>query len=194
MKEKTKVAEVVEGNTSEFVAQCYLINQPPALGSLLKVRSGEINIFAVVKNATTAGIETGRYPLARGKDMAEEEEVFRANPQVLKLLRTLFTAQVVGYRQNSLVYQRFPPWPPRLHGFVFPCEKEETQEFGRSYDFLSLLLSFDSRQDQVVVACLRKMAEVQTDPHAFLLGAGKRLAQSLGREVERLNYLLRSIR
>lgn len=194
MLNKIKVGEVVEGTTSEFVAQCYEVNQAPSLGSLLKVKNGEIDIFAVVKSATTTGLETGRYPLARGKDLAEEEEIFRANPQFLKLLRTLFSAQVLGYRQNSIIHQRFPPYTARLHSFVFLCEKEETRELAQNYDFLNMLLSSDSRQDQVIVACLRQMAETCPNPHAFLLGAGKRLAQSLGREVERLNYLLRSIK
>ncbi len=191
---KMKVAEVVEATTSEFVAQCYEVNQPPALGSLLRVKNGEIDIFAVVKSATTAGIETGRYPLARGKDLAEEGEIFKANPQLLQLLRTLITAQVIGYRQNAVIYQRFPPYPSRLHSFVFLCENDERQEFAGNYDFLNLLLSFDSSQDQVAAACLRHLARAHINPDAFLLGAGKRLAQSLGREVDRLNYLLRSIR
>lgn len=194
MTQQTKIAEVVDANTSEFVAQCYEVNQLPALGSLLKVKTGEIDIFAVVKSATTTGIETGRYPLARGKDLAEEEEVFTANPQFFKLLRTLISAQVVGYRQDSAIYRRFPPYLARLHSFVFLCEKEEVLELAGNYDFLNMLLSFDLKQDQVVAACLRQMSQVHSDSHAFLVGAGKRLAQILGVEVERLNYLLRSIK
>lgn len=194
MEKKIKVGEVVEATTSEFTSQCYEVNRSPSLGKLLKVRAGDIDIYAVLRGATTTGIEHGRYPLARGKELAEESEVFKANPQLLKLLRTLFTSQVVGYGKSSLIYHRFPPYPARLHSFVFSCEKEEVLDFTRSYDFLNLLLSDEPCQDQVAAACLRQIAEVHPSPHAFLVGAGKRLAQTLGNEVERLNYLLRSLK
>ena len=63
-----RVGEVVEASTTDFVAQCYELYQLPPLGSLVKTKDQSVELYAVVYNATTSGLEPGRRPIARGKD------------------------------------------------------------------------------------------------------------------------------
>ena len=82
----TKIGEIIEASTGEFTAQCYELHQPPPLGSLVRTAEGETDIYAVVCDAATTGIEPGRRPIARGREEVEEEDIFRSSPQLQKHL------------------------------------------------------------------------------------------------------------
>ena len=183
-----KIAEVIEAATARFTAQCYELYGLPPLGGL--VRTGDI--YGVVSHAETAGMEPGRRPIARGKDETTEEAVYDASPQLLKLLRSEFTASVVGYREGDKIYQYLPPQPARIHGFVYLCQPEETKEFSGSLDFLNILLNASPivPAEEVVAATLRQMSLAQDDPRAFLVGAGKEVANLLSTDFIKLKNIL----
>jgi len=178
MDEVQRVGEVIEASTTDFVAQCYELYQSPPLGSLVKTRDLPVELYAIVYNATTTSFEPGRRPIARGKDEASEEEVYRSSPQLLKLLRSEFSALVVGHRQGDKLYHYLPPNPARIHGFVYLCPPEEVKEFSQSFDFLNILINarLPVSVDELVAACLRQMCQVYEDRHAFLVAVGKELA------------------
>jgi hypothetical protein len=89
--------------------------------------------------------------------MEPEDKIFRANPQLTKLLDTDFKALVVGHRRGDGLYHYLPPKPVPIHGFVYICQLEEVELFAQSLDFLNLLV--DARLsisvDEVIAACLR---------------------------------------
>jgi len=182
------MAEVIEASTARFIAQCYELYGLPPLGGL--VRTGDI--YGVVCHAETAGMEPGRRPIARGKDETTEAAVYDASPQLLKLLRSEFTATVVGYQDGAKVYQYLPPQPARIHGFVYLCQPDEVREFSGSLDFLNILLNASPivPPEEVVAATLRQMAGAQDDPRAFLVAAGKELANLLSADFTRLKNIL----
>lgn len=190
-KEK-KIGEVVQSNTTEFIAQCYELHQPPPLGSLVKITT-PLETYGIVYNAATTSLEPGRHPLARGGD--EEEDVYRANPQLAKLLHTEFNALVVGHQESGCYYHYLPPQPARIHSFVYLCDTEEVREFTQSLDFLPLLLStqLPVPREEVVAACLRQASHAHSPPHSFLVKAGKELALLLSGETNTLNTILRRI-
>jgi len=183
-----KIAEVIEAATAQFTAQCYELYALPPLGGLVKTG----DIYGVVCHAETAGMEPGRRPIARGKDEASEAAVYDASPQLLKLLRSEFTATVVGYRDGGKIYQYLPPQPARIHGFVYLCQPEEVREFSGSNDFLSILLNASPivPPEEVVAATLRQMSLAQEDGRAFLVAAGKELANILSTDFIRLKNIL----
>ncbi len=187
----SKIGEIIEASTSGFVAQCYELHQPPPLGSLVKTREGEREIYGVVSDAATRSIEPGRRPIARGGEEAEEEDVYRAHPQLAKLLRTEFSALVVGHREGERLHQYLPPRPAKVHSFVHLCDGEEVARFSQALDFLSILVA---QGDELIAACLRHLAQAHEDRHRFLVKAGKELALLLGGETSRLNTILRRIR
>ena len=65
--EPQRVGEIIQAGTTDFTAQCYELYQSPPLGSLVKTRDSELELYAVVYHATTTRIEPGRPPIARGK-------------------------------------------------------------------------------------------------------------------------------
>ena len=187
-----RIGEVIEAGTSEFTAQCYELYGIPPLGSLVKTKSGGIDILGIVCNAATTGLEPGRKPLARGKDEPSEEAIFQSSPQLLKLLKSEFGTLVVGFRQADKIRQYLPPQPARIHSFVYTCSPEEIKEFSRSLTFLNILLN--TRQpiaiEELTAASLRLMSLVNDDPRAYLVAAGKELAGLLGNEYSRLRAIL----
>jgi len=195
--EAQRVGEVIEASTTDFVAQCYELYQLPSLGSLVKTRDLPVELYGVVYNAATTGIEPGRRPIARGKDEASEEEVYRSSPQLLKLLRSEFNALVVGHKQDDRLYHYLPPKPARIHGFVYLCSPQEVKQFSQSFDFLNILINahLPVSVEELVAACLRQISQVyEEDRHAFLVAAGKELAILLSGEFDKLKAILERIK
>lgn len=190
----TKIGEVIEAKTSQFLAQCYELHQAPPLGSLVRTEAEGISIYAVVGEATTQSLDPGRRPTALGKDLSRQEEIYTQHPQLSQLFATCFPALVVGHQWGEHLYYYLPPRPAPLHSFVYPCEPAEIAQFSRSLDFLSLLLSREGLGDEVVAACLRQASQAHPEPRAFLVRAGKELAQLLSGQLPRLNALLKRIR
>ena len=191
-----RVGEVIEASTTDFVAQCYELYQSPPLGSLVKTRDLPVELYGIVYNATTTSIEPGRRPIARGKDEATEEEIYRSSPQLLKLLRSEFSALVVGHRQGDKLYHYLPPKPARIHSFVYLCPPEEVKEFSQSFDFLNMLINthLPVSVEEIIAACLRQMSQVYEDRHAFLVAAGKELAILFGGQFNQLKAILGRIK
>ncbi len=186
-----KIGEVIEASTVEFTAQCYELypsKEGPPLGSLVKTG----DIYGIVGHAETGGLEPGRRPIARGRDEASEEAVFESSPQLLKLLRSEFTAAVVGFKNDGKIYQYLAPQPARIHSFVYLCQPDEVKEFGRSFDFLRILINaaLPVPGEELIAAALRQMSQAQDEPRAFLVAAGKALADLLSADFLRLKNIL----
>jgi hypothetical protein len=191
-----RVGEVIEASTTDFVAQCYELYQLPPLGSLVKTKDASVELYGIVYSATTTSLEPGRRPIARGKDEATEEAIYKSNPQLSKLLKSEFGALVVGHRQNDKLYHYLPPKPARIHSFVYLCPPEEVRKFSQSLDFLNLLINtrLSVSAEELIAACLRQMSQVYEDRHAFLVGAGKELAVLLSGDLNQLKAILGRIR
>jgi len=187
-----KVAEVIESSTSSFIAECYELYEIPAFGSLVKTTADSTEIYGVVAQAGTAGIEPGRRPVARGKEEKTPEAVYQSSPQLLKLLRSEFTVLVVGYAAGGKIFRHLPPQPARIHGFVFTCSPDEVKNFSVSFGFLSHLLNAgqEINSDEMIAAVVREMSRAQDNPREFLVGAGKELASLLGADYQRLRTIL----
>jgi hypothetical protein len=190
-----KIAEVIAASTAQFTAQCYELypsKEGPSLGGL--VRTGDI--YAIVAHAETSGLEPGRKPIARGKDEASEEAVYQSSPQLTRLLKSEFTAAVVGYQDGDKVHQHLPPQPARIHGFVYLCQPDEVKEFSRSFDFLGILLNaaLPVPAEELIGAALRQMGLAHEDGRAFLVAAGKELANLLSSDFIKLKNILGRLR
>jgi len=196
MAELQRVGEVIEASTTDFIAQCYELYQIPPLGSLVKTRDLPMELYGLVHNAATTSLEPGRRPIARGKDETTEEEIFRSNPQLLKLLKSEFGALVVGHRQGDKLYHHLPPQPARIHSFVYQCSPDEVKEFSQSFDFLNILLNAHSPvpTEELISASLRQMSQAYEDRRAFLVAAGKELAIMLSGNLSQLKAILGRIR
>lgn len=191
-----RVGEVVEASTTDFIAQCYELYQIPPLGSLVKTKDEQFELYGIVHNAATTSLEPGRRPIARGKDETTEEEIYRQSPQLLKLLKSEFGVVVVGHKDNGKLYQYLPPKPARIHSFVYQCPPDEVREFGQSFDFLNIILNarLTVPTDELLAACIRQMSQVYEDPRPFLVAVGKELAVLLSGNLNQLKAILGRIR
>jgi hypothetical protein len=160
----------------------------PPLGSL--VRTGDI--YAVVARATTASIEPGRKPIARGKDEENEAAIYTENPQLAKLLRSEFGAVVVGHKDGDKIYHYLPPSPARIHAFVYLCQPDEVKNFSKSFGFLNILINtrLETPNDELIAATLRQMSRAHEDSRRFLVAAGKELATLLSQDFTQLKSIL----
>jgi hypothetical protein len=195
MTEEQRVGEVIDASTIDFVAQCYELYQSSPLGSLVKTRDEQVELYGIVYHAATVGFETGRRPIARGKDEVTEEAIYQSSPQLLKLLRSEFGALVVGHRQGDKLYHYLPPKPARIHAFVYLCPPEEVKEFSQSLAFLNILINtrLQVSAEELTSACLRQMSQVYEDRNAFLVAAGKELAVLLSGQFNQLKAILERI-
>jgi hypothetical protein len=192
----TKIGEIVESTSTEFTAECYELNVIPALGSLVKVAEPKVEIFGIVCQSGTAGIEPGRHPVARGKDEESEEAVYQSSPQLMKLLRSEFQVLVVGYKTEGKIYQYLPSKPAHIHAFVHVCSAEEIKHFSQSSDFLSILVNtrLEIPVEELITATLREMSKGRSDTHAFMVAAGKSLTWILSGDYRRLKTILVRLR
>ena len=190
---EVRLGEVVEAGTTEFVAQCYELYTAPILGSL--VRCGDDDqIYGVVHEIATRSIDSGRRPIARGRDEDDEEAIYQSNPQLSRLLSTEFRALSLGHRQNGALKRWLAPLPPRIHSFVYQCSDDELKEFSAELDFVSILLSAPiASADDVLASFLAIAGRAHFDRDAFLVSAGKRLTPLLGGQMQRLDGILRRI-
>lgn len=190
--ESRRVGEVVQANSGSFVAQCYHLYDAPRLGSL--VRAGSPEVYGVVCRVSTEPLDPSRPVLARGEAASSEEELFRDNPQLARLLTSRFEALIAGHRAQGGDRQFLPPLPPPVHSFVYTCSPDEVARFTSRLEMLRLLLGSGlPASDEVLAACLREAAAVHPDPAAFLLRAGKTLAAELAGDLPRLTALLKKV-
>jgi hypothetical protein len=154
------------------------------------VRTGDT--YGIVCYAQTSSLEPGRKPIARGKDETTEEAVYKSSPQLLKLLRSEFTAVVVGHQDGERLRHYLPPSPARIHSFVYLCQADEVKAFSQSFGFLNILLDAGQEvsADEIIAATLRRMSLAYDDSHAFLITAGKELATRLSQDFARLKSIL----
>ena len=178
--EPQRVGEVIAAGTTDFTAQCYELYQLPPLGSLVK----------------TGDAEPGRRPIARGRDETSEEAIYRSSPQLEKLLRSEFSALVVGHRTGDKIHHYLPPKPARIHSFVHQCPPQQVKDFSQSLGFLNIIINthLPLPQDELIAACLRQMSQAHEDSATFLVSAGKHLAAMLSDDFSQLVAILERIR
>ena len=176
-----RIGEVVEASTNAFTAEAYALDKPPDLGSLVTVGSEERDVYGVVYNAATRGVDPSRPVRALGRDFDSQESVHKEHPHLSLLLRTDFSAIVVGHKADGRVAHYLPPTPVSIHGFVRLATDEEVRAFTASLEFLPLLLNAPvTTADAATAAFLRMAGRTHEERSAFLLRAAKDSAPGHG--------------
>ena len=188
----SRVGEVVESATDRCTVQCYQLYEAPPLGTLVMTRSPAV--YGVVARISTESLYPGRPVVARGENEETEEGIYRANPQLSRLLCTRFETTILGHGNDGMVHHGLPPLPPPVHAFAHRCTADEVREFTQDLNFLDLMLEGHSAQsDEIASAMLARASEAHPDRTDFLLQAGKALASRLACDLPRLNGILRRI-
>lgn len=191
-----KIAEVIESNSAGFVAQCYEIEGAPPLGALMKVNTSAGTVFGVVCFAETHGLEPGRRITARGEHAETEDDIYKNNPHIKKLLITDFHVSIVGHRRGDDIFHYLPQNTAPIHGFIYFCTLEEIRKFTKRLDYLKLLIDADLpvSGDEIIAASVRYAGQAYTDQLNFFIRAGREIATLLCGDTARLNAILKRLR
>ena len=109
------LGEVISGSLSNWIIQAWQWDQFPEFGSIVKLASGDLQLFGVVSDIKTGSDDGARQPFAYQKT---EIELRRDQPQIFEFLRTNFTCLPIGYCLQHAWHYNLPPRPPRTHAFV----------------------------------------------------------------------------
>lgn len=188
-----RLGEVVASTTTHFTAQALRdpaagLSMPkaPPFGSFVRAQLEEegLDVFGLVFHVETASIDTTHRPQALA---LSRQELREQQPQIFGLLRTDFSVLIMGFREGDGVLTGLPPLPPQVHDFVYACTADEVVALTDRLDFLRTVVNFgQAPADELVVACLRQARRDE----AFLLAAGRELANLLRNDYARLDAIL----
>jgi hypothetical protein len=194
--------EVVETSLTTYMAQCFELDHPPPFGGLVRVcdREKRCWIYGAVYHIATGGLDPTRRASVRTPSTANatDEQVYDANPQLSRLLKTEFGVVVLGCRRISpdgeigRIQYIFPDYPPPLHFSVHLCDDEELIEFTEQPQYLRALLNAaQAPVEELTAALLRRGTEARNgDGREWLVDTGRALARLLKEDYERLRTIL----
>jgi hypothetical protein len=192
---ETATAEVLESSTASWTAQCRDLHCAPPFGAFVRAPDETADperavIYGVVSHIATEPFDASRRPLAL---WTREDDMAARHPQIGKLLRTVFEARCIGWRNGDTFRTSLPPHPPRLHSFVLPCSPAEVRQLTERTGFVRLLLDNLVPNDELLVAACRNAAAAHNHDEAFLLKLGQELVPPLRGDYHRLRALLQRI-
>ncbi|HEX6291778.1 MAG TPA: hypothetical protein VFZ66_21510 [Herpetosiphonaceae bacterium] len=192
----TPIGEIIEANSTAFVAGTYRLLDAPPFGALVRADGQDgCAAYALVYDIHTASRELGGRAVVRGREGMYDRDIYAENPDLEVVLQTEFRALVVGFCDGPTIRQYLPPLPPPVHYSVHVCDADELRRFMTRLDFLPTVLSaHDAPADELLAAALRHAAECQEDRYQFVVNAGRQLALLLRDDHARLMTILQRIR
>jgi hypothetical protein len=188
------LAEVIASDSLTFEAECRQLYGAPGFGSFVRVEGREREVFGVVAHIATAAIDPGRRTQALH---LPPDRLSERMPQLELVLRTCFTALVVGYRETGEIRPYLPSHPPEIHRFVHACTPAEVQALTGEPDFLrSLAVASHAPVEDLLAAAVLHAAAARgagTVAVAFLIECGRTLATLFRREPDRFQSIMRRL-
>jgi hypothetical protein len=193
--ERARIGEIVETETSRFLAESFELHRPPALGQLVyALGDDETQLYAVVCYGTTASPDPGRRAVRRSSGEIFDQAVYDEHPQLELMLRTEFAARLVGYADEGKVRHYLPPQPPPLHYAVYTCTPDQVARFTARLTYLRLLLQIpEIAPEQLLAAHIREVYRLRGEDKEWLSGAARAVAGLLKSDYERLMTVLYGI-
>jgi hypothetical protein len=185
--------EVIAVTTTSFEAQSYVLNEAPAFGSLVLARGPDGRThFGLCSGTATGGIEPGRHAMAWGNGDEGDADIYARQPQLAHVLRTTFSAVLVGYLDaGGAVVQRVPPRPPRVHERVWSADDSTARQFYTELAFLRFLLRAGVENvEDLMAASIGQAYRLSGCDRSFLMRAGRVVARLLAGDHDRLMSVL----
>lgn len=185
-----RLGEIVEASTSAWRAVAPRTFSAPAFGSFLKTTDGSRTTYGVVSHVEHASVDPSRKAIPLGRSW---EELEREQPQVLDLLSTEFQAICVAFAESGGPIRPYlAPVPPRVHDFVTACEPDEVIELTEDLSFVRTLAACGLPvAAELVAAAIRDAASHREDRRAFLVRAGREVADLYRQDYEQASAIIR---
>ncbi|HEY3375125.1 MAG TPA: hypothetical protein VGK02_08700 [Candidatus Aquicultor sp.] len=185
-----RIGEIIEVYTTRFRAQSDSLTNPPYFGSFVKAESQGTDIYGLVYNVYETSIDPGRRPMAYG---IPRDELLRYRPEIAEFLTVEFEAAIIGFN-DGFTRAYLPPFPPRIHSFVYPCEKNEVLDLTEDLEFIRSINALPGLPLEELAAASIRLAYNERDcDQAFLVRAGQEIAQLLKDEYEKARSIIRRI-
>lgn len=189
-----RIGEIVETETTRFVAESFALHRPPALGSLVYVASADVCVYGVVCYGTTASPDPGRRAVRRSTDGVYDEAIYREHPQLQRTLRTEFAVRLVGFDREDRICHYLPAQPPALHYSVHTCSPDQVLRFTERMTYLRLLLDVpETSPEQLLAAHIREVYGMRNADDRWLARAAREIAGLLKSDYDRLMTVLYGI-
>lgn len=189
-----RIGEIIETESTRFVAESLTLHRPPELGSLVYVESGSVCLYGAVCYGTTASPDPGRHAVRRSTDGVYDEAIYREHPQLEHTLRTEFAARLVGWSTDGRVHHYLPPQPPALHYSVWRCTQSQVVAFTEGLTYLRLLLNaIEIAPEQLLAAHIRSAYAARGQDADWLARAAREVAGLFKSDYERLMTVLYGI-
>ncbi len=188
-----RLGEIVEASTTRLRAVAPQTFEAPAFGSFVETSDGFRTTYGVISHVEHASIDPSRkaIPLGRSWDELEREQ-----PQVRDLLTTEFEAICVAFAEgDGSICAYLPPGPPRVHDFVTACTADVIIELTEDLSFIRTLGACGLPvAAELVAAAIRAAASHREDTRAFLVRAGREVADLYRQDYEQASAVIRRIR
>jgi len=190
-----RIGEIIETETSFFVAESFTLHRPPALGQLVSVDAlSGLVIYGVVCHGTTASPDRGRRAVRRSTQDVYDQAIYREHPQLEHTLRTEFTARLVGLLEDGSIRQALPAQPPPLHYSVHVCTQAQVRQFTEQLAYLRLLLAAtEIAAEQLLGAHIHQVYLARGEDRDWLARAARAVASLMKGDYERLLTVLYTI-
>ncbi|MDI6715740.1 MAG: hypothetical protein QME63_02200 [Actinomycetota bacterium] len=186
-----RIGEVIQVYTTRFLAQSDNLLNPPYFGSFVRAESQGMSIYGLVFNVYETSIDPNRRAMAFG---IEREELLKQQPQIAEFLKVEFEAAVIGFNDAGRIRAYLPPFPPRIHSFVYPCSKQEVLDLTEDLEFIRSINSLPGLPvEELVAASIRLAYRERGSDRNFLVRAGQEIAQLLKDEYEKARSIIRRI-
>lgn len=193
----SRLGEVIETNTTGFLAESDQLHQLPDLGALVCVGGldAERAYYGIVAHGATGGLDTSRKAVRRGDDHLSDAAIYDRHPELELVLRTVFSVAVIGYRDGISYRHALPALPVPLHYSVHACDRATVAAFCANPRYLAALLNYHGElmPEQLLAAHLRWADTTLDDGHAWLMDATRRLARLMKRDYDRLTMILEAV-
>ncbi len=159
MSNNQSFAEVIEGNLSSWIGQCWIWNNIPEFGSLVITTNNEIKMYGIICNIQTGSNDPARKPIAYQKT---EEELLRDQPQIFEFLQTKFNCIAVGYEQKNSLFDHIPSKPAKIHSLFYTANNDEYRSFFSNNQFLNILFNQQFQIlniDELLLAIIKNLHE-----------------------------------
>jgi hypothetical protein len=172
--------ETIAADTQRLTVECHALYRAPEFGSVVRV-DGAPGVFGVVYAAATAPFDGTRIVQAHRLPPGELEE---RKPHLTTLLRTTFSARVIGAGAGTDCRVGAPSQAARLHAFVYPAQPAEVRALTETPHFLRPLSQTpEAPVEDLLVAALRTAREAWgAEGGPRLVTWGKYLSRLLARD------------
>jgi len=190
------IGRVTRCSTRGFVGAVRLPEpQWPVFGTFCRAEAqqGQSQVIGLIYDLSIEDDELARQ-LAASEAIRPEQ---LADSQVNRQVPVEYRALAVGYLNGAGFTQALPPQPPLTLAPVYRLSDEQVRTFTERLDFLPLMLNVpEIPVDDLMAAALKSAAAVrpESERRGYLVRAAAEVARLVGRDLTRLESLLRAVR